>query len=545
MKQSQESSRAKVNPGSKVFVGIMIFFWYMNLFLLLMGMSISTEEGILSTLYLMIVPFPVAVWMTVLRIQYRVKNHLKPHPVRFMKKVLLLTRDFLLPTVYQCRPAEDPGTGAAAKAADFLQEYEKFYEGETLGDHVTQMYRHQLQMHRERLRELGAEMRADWKRLKFKREDPVAVSAFSDGKLRRTLAEEHVKGYRRYMLGGREIYISKGILGAEYDLIGAWNGGTDGKNAQNFRCPGCGGVSSGKELAKGCPFCGNAFLMEELQDRVCNYTLFKDPYFDRKLAGLKINGHLNRISFGFALLMLATYIQMLLEIFVRDHASLTGLPIGILLFSSSTVMAFLLTLAAAYAVTIPLRMIANAVYREAQKRRSEDLQVMESNREKASLIRKTDPGFSLHSFLSNVRNKAASVHYASSAKQAEVFSTADLGEVIPGYRDVLDCFFGPVRLEEYTVSGDLRQARVSMKLKLLRLQGQKAVLTGEELKLRLIRKTEPPTRNPFGIYSVRCSTCGQFLDLTRGNTCAFCGNQWDLRQYDWCIAEYHVQAEKK
>ena len=77
-----------------------------------------------------------------------------------------------------------------------------------------------------------------------------------------------------------------------------------------------------------------------------------------------------------------------------------------------------------------------------------------------------------------------------------------------------------------------------MEVQLFRLDGETVRTEKEQIRMKLKRLTGLPEKNPFGIHSVRCGSCGHPLDLRKGNTCTFCGQKWDLSRYDWCIHEY-------
>ena len=546
-KPKTAKSPKKPNPNSKVnttaYKVFLAVLWFMSAYLLFQALTFTKSAKYKSTsattgaLALGIPVLLLALIMTFFKVRDLKRSHIRLHPLRSLKEKLIWMRDFLMPTVYKCRVTEEKGNGAAALVSDFREEYTGFFTGGELKENVTQMYGHQLELHRKRLNDLCINMSCEWKRLKMKEEAPVKTSVHPDGKLKMTLAEEHVKGRNIFTRNGKKVFISRGIYGADYDMVGTVHD-DDAADRALIHCPNCGSSAAGRELIKGCPFCGTVFAMEELEDRVCNYSLFKDPYFDRSLAGLKINGHLNRFSFLIGLLFTIVFASMLKEVFIQSGEDPSILPFVILLFSFSNILLFLLMLGAAYLITIPLRLWLIAIYKSAQKRRSRELKVMERNREKLAAIHGTDPEFSLQSFLSNVRNKTASIHYADSETDMEVFSAADLSGQIDRYRNVFDCQFGPVALEDYRASGEVREADVTMEVQLFRLDGETVRTEKEQIRMKLKRLTGLPEKNPFGIHSVRCGSCGHPLDLRKGNTCTFCGQKWDLSRYDWCIHEY-------
>ena len=540
--EQEMNSKRKINPGSKVYAGFMIFFWYMTGYTWLMSLAISGSESGRETaagflISQMLWPI-VAILMLIFRIRYRIQNHMKPHPVRFLKEKAIWFRNFLFPYTYGIHTDAFPRNEWAEKAASFREEYKDFYAGGSLSRNVTQMYRHQLMMHRKRLQTLGMEMKTDWERIRFQEEAASDIKQFPDGRMKRALVQEHIRGGRSYIRNGREMFHVKGILGADFDLIGARKAASDA-NGLTFECPNCGNIAEGKDLTAGCPYCGTSFIMEELQNRVCGSSLFRDPFFDRKLAGLKINGHLNRLAAAAALLQVVACAGLFRDVSINGPVSWIEIPFFILLTVSTALMVFILLLGLNYIISLPIRFLANAVYKARQEKRSEELRAMKKNQEMSEKVRSAyDRDFSLESFLSNVRNKTASVHYAETAEQAEVFSLTDLSGLIERNRSTADCLFGAVALDSFSEQADTWQASVTVNAKLLCLEKGKIEGRTETARIRLERKKNKKTGSPLHLYSLRCGACGSSLDLTKGNTCLYCGKKWDLREHDWCIREY-------
>ena len=539
------SKQPSDRPGTTGYRVFMWVFWYMTAYVGLMGLAISktpnAEKDLALGLTIIGSPLLIgAVLMSIGRIRYMIRKQIRPHPLQFLKRRWKKRLAFLAPLKSKCYPVQIEG-GTSGTINRFREENKSFAAGKMTGNTMTQMFRHQLLLHQDRLEDLDVQMETDWEQLKFKDERELRVETFNDGRMNRMLAQEYVKGRQIFKKNNRILYRDQGYMGADFDIVGAKVKGSDAEG-YTYVCPNCGGTSTGKELVTGCPYCGTSFVMEELENRVSNYSLYKDPFFDRERIGLKINGHLNRFSYGFALLMFAGYIGLAVDIFKENTSEIpTSLPFAIFLFISCTILAYYLALAFSYIITVPLRIIANQIYKSAQERRSEELKVARMNQGKGIEIRlKKNPEFSLGLFLTNVRNKVASIHYARTEEEAEVFEDTDLSSIIPVYQNVIDCRFITVSLDDYKVHDNMHEASVTLKMKLLCLEGEKIKEKPETVRLVVERSGKEKGRNPFFLHFLRCQTCFASIDLTKGNTCQHCGNQWNLRAYDWCIKEYEV-----
>lgn len=540
------------NPGTRFYFVVMVICLYIGIYMLLMILAIAPnlEKGEMWPFFFVLaVPWLAAgVPMLILWVRYRREKAIRFDPAAGCRKFAAATKKFLFPYRYRCHPVGTEAKGMSRLVCGegliraFGEEYREFFEGKSIGENVTQFYRHELMLQKKRLEHLGMSMRTEWDHMQLNDKPAVQVYEVPGKKFRQMIAQSHVRMSRIYTAdrSGRELYKESGIRGADFELIGARE---NGKSADKrlFECPNCGAVSAGAQLTAGCPYCDTRFFIEELETRISGHRFYKDPFFDRELAGLRINGHLNRFAFIIGLVSLASYAKILWDIFIINGAGIGGLPFGILMFISSDLMIFFAVLGTVYVLTIPVRLIANAVYKKAQEQRSEELKVMRQNETKTADILHSDPEFSLHSFLANVRNKVAAVHFADTGEQMEAFSVVDLSGRIEAYRKVFGCVFGPIRLDRYRVGKERNDAEVTMTVDLLTLEGETVRVVSERIRLQLERQHGMPSKNPFGIVSIRCNSCGASVDLTEGNTCTYCGTRWDLGKYDWCITGYKTE----
>lgn len=538
-----KQNQSEIPVGSKWYVRILIGLMMLCLFILFMALAIEDKSLAGGFLISQSFWFLAVIVMLVKQILYMCRNKISFQPMRFLKGSWHNFVQFLMPVKTRYKNVTSDTNHLERQITAFRQEYIEFYEGKDLKKNVTQLYRHFLVLHKNRLKKAGISMKAEFQRMSYEKEPPVRSKNLKDGKFRHINAREYVTGQQQYYQDGKWLYCVKRDGCAEYDIIGAKNDGAE-KEGLRFLCPACGAVSTAQELITGCPYCGKKFFMEELKGRICNLSFYQEPDFEENLAKLKIDGWVNRTSFFLSLFELtAFYYYMFVDVFIVGGASLRELPFTIILAIFSTFFLFVLLMGANHVIAIPFRIVIHSFYKKMHKERSRAIEIGRRNQKMQHQIWLKEPDFSLHSFFSNVRNKLAAIHFADNENQVKIFATANLKSLIPCYKNVVDCVVGPLELCSYTEYDGYRRAKVNASLSLLRWDGHTIKEEKERVSLTLTKAKEQESKNPFGIHSLVCAQCGASIDLLEGNTCAYCGEKLDFSGYDWCVMEYEVVAE--
>lgn len=541
-KNTREKQKVSgLSVGSKGYVGILIFLCIICLYVLFMALAIMKENSDTAFGFIMSqsILFLLTIVMLWKQIRYMSKNHIVVSPIRGIRALRNWFIRFLCPVNSCFKEAPEDQNSLERQITAFRREYIEFYQRKELKKNVTQLYRHLLILHRKRLNKMGIFQEYELIRMRFGQDVPVKGIRIKDGKFRHTNAKEYLTGKQRLIKNGKTIFHLKKNGSAEYDIIGMENYGAE-KTGLKFICPGCGAVSSAEELLAGCSYCGKKFLIEELKDRICNLSFYRDPDMEERLAGLRISGWVNRVTFAYTILQLLGFFSMFSEVFIQRNASLRELPIAILLTVLSLLLIFWVLLGVNHLFAVPFRILIYKIYKKMREKRSEAVKIAKRNQKMANQIHQMDSDFSINSFFSNVRNKLAAVHFAENEKQVGVFAATDLKAFISSYQDVAECIFGPIELKTYDKRGETRTVNVTASLRLLRWNGTEIKEEEEKVELVLVKSGIPDIKNPFGIHSIVCSACGASVDLMEGNICSYCGNPLDVLALDWCIISYKI-----
>ncbi len=540
----KQEERPKLQAGTAGFTFLLWFFTFLSAFVLSMALSIAPGDAELAVglLISQSIGIIIAVLLWYKQIRYMIAEKKRFHPIRRLGSWFRWLGHFLTPYRSNFRAAGPDQSAIETLITGFRKEYNQFYAGEKPRNNTTQMYRHMLMLHKQRLDKMGLSVENHLTRMKLKEEALVRGFNVKDGKFHHVHAQEYITGRQNYQAQGKQVFSVNRVGCAEYDIIGAQNHGAE-RERNMFICPGCGAMASAKELLDGCSYCGKKFLIEELKERICNLSFFSDPVLKQKLVGLKISRWTNWGAFLFTLLEMLVMIQMFAEA-LKEADGPTGILVILVISPLVFGMIFGLVLVVNHMVLSPIRLFVFWLYRKQRERRSLDMQVMKRNLEMMKTVGRIDRGFSLNSFLSNVRNKLAAIHFAESGKQVDVFAVADLSPYLSKYHDVAECVFGAMELCSYQIQNGYRHAKVQVNLSLLHWNGKEMTETKEFLELQLMKAAEYQAKNPFGIHIPVCSNCGASVDLLKGNRCAYCGEKLNIMNLDWCITSYKVISEK-
>lgn len=532
------SSDTVIPVGSKGYVGILVFLWFLVLYILTMVLGMSGGAGDTAGGFLIVTSpfFIAAIVMLIFQIRYMKQNRIRFSPKKIAGSIGAWFARMLFPVQKRFSFDADDGSNVSRKLTDFRREYAAFFAGDPPGTNTTQSYRNRLSLHRKRLDGRGITLTVSQRRRAFEKEPAVSLGRFPDGHFFYSRAKEYVWGSRSFTQNGRTLFHDKKLLCADYDFIGVMP--ADSAETRLFRCPGCGAVSDAETLLSGCPYCAKKFLIEELSDRVCSLTQYRSPDAETRLAGLHITAFTNRLAFLAAVLQAIGMGSTLKEVYFDGAASPTEIPFGIVLTVFSVAFAFLLAFVIYKTLLAPLRIFIYWLYRTMRRDRRLAEEIAKQNRRTAAAVQKTDPDFSVISLFSGVRNKLDVLHFADTQAQVGVFSTVPLTDYLPRYRDIIDCSHDTMSLDSVVRDGEYYNVKITAEMTLLFHDGKKTRREKEQVTLTLRRRVTVDRRNPFGIHSPVCPHCGASVDLLLGNTCAYCGNALNFMNVDWCITEY-------
>lgn len=430
--------------------------------------------------------------------------------------------------------------------SEFLSR-EHVVENEAVQQDITQIFRNIMQLHKNRLSQLGLTCEMVIRRMQYTKKDGLTTREYSDGKYHIIDIKEEVAAKTIYKKDGKEIYIKQDKDIANYTIIQAQRVGSD-----KILCPNCGAETTREALLDGCDYCGTKFTVEDLGSRIAafafrpDFKLRYEKYLRQRNKVLAAAGiaAILAVFLGFTTYAVIHFPELLAEADGGIILTLLADLFAIIIASPIYILSFLIVYGKYIFPTIAILSLISWRISKAVRSRKD---VLMMDRAWENQIRRTDPNFSLANFYSGVQNKISSVIFAMNNDQIQAFSQGDLTHLLGKYDNVVGMDVNRMEIQHYTADAQLQHAKVEAVLLLTRYTGKRCVTRREHVKLHLAKAADCKTQVVCAPAVLTCKGCGASLDLLRGKRCAYCGRELELIQYDWVIQDMQrgIAARRK
>lgn len=406
-------------------------------------------------------------------------------------------------------------------------------------DYATQLLWHCIYLQKRRMEKLGVQMELESSRRSYSKEPTVRSASYFDGKYNINDVYEEIYAIRTFFHGGRKIKNIYDKEVAHYTFLSAKSVGKD-----DVVCPNCSNIASRSNLIDGCDFCGTKFTVEDLDNRVGSFGFRRDfQVSDSQRKAIKKLIY-PRIYLGGMMPMF--YIGFFLPfLYGKDMNFLLRFAMGLFCGAGLGFAGFALVSFAMFFIA-PVVLIFNQywdflsnriIYRP-HKEQEKEIRM-------AKKVRKSDPLFSIQSFLGGIQNKLYAIHFADTKSQVNAFSDCNLSRCFQKYRDIVDIDTLSLSMDSYEKKEGIQKATVSATLVLREFKNKKIADRKEILKIGLEKNEDCKTQTVCAPSILKCGGCGSSLSLMDGKTCEYCGRELDMKEYDWVITNYDIVQSHK
>lgn len=372
----------------------------------------------------------------------------------------------------------------------------------------------------------------------------VRNEEFFDGRYNVNDVYEEIDAERIFKYKGREIKKIHDKEVAHFTLLSLKE-----TEDNKFICPNCGGITTRSDLIDGCDYCDTKFSVEDMENSVSSFGFRRDfSVSESKREKVReliypwvfVITEMPFVYFGF----FGAFLYMTESFAARLF---TGLLAAVLLglfglFVVKLNMAFLIPFIIARD-TSKKRANRKLIYRPEEDKNKE--------LEMAEYVRQFDSKFSIQSFFGGINNKLMAIHFADRKEQINAFSDMDLSSYLDGYKNVIDVDVTSISLESYNLKeGNMENkdgsqyAVVQSDLLLRELIGDAIKERNEKVEMHLEKNGRLRTQAVCAPSLMKCKSCGASLSLLDGKKCLHCGNELDMKKYDWVITDYRIFDEK-
>lgn len=405
----------------------------------------------------------------------------------------------------------------------------------------SQLLWHSMSLWKKRMARKGITLSLESNRRAYtSKKNSVRQTDFFDGRYNVKDVCEEIDATRSFYYNGRLIKKLCDREVAHYTILSA-------KEMENgkFICPHCGGYTTRDNLIDGCDYCGTKFTVEDIENRVGLFGLRHDfSVRESKREAIReiiypwvfVITEMPFVYFGF----FGAIVYMDESIFARI---ITGMLAAGLLGLFGYFFAKINTMIALPFVMMNDKKMAK-INRKIVYRSAEEIQ---QEQDMAKYVRQFDYKFSIESFLSGIQNKLYAIHFADKEEQINAFSEVDLSTNLAGYNNIIDVDVVNMKLCSYDMlegnkdmPDGVQNAVVEANMTLREFMPGKFSERTEHVKMHLSKNGRLRTQAVCGPSLMKCEKCGASLTLMEGKVCSYCGNELDLKKFDWIITDYKV-----
>lgn len=370
----------------------------------------------------------------------------------------------------------------------------------------------------------------------------VSKSSYFDGKYDITEAKERIAAKRTFMLGWKNIGIKIDDELAHYSILNT----RKVFNGRQIVCPSCGNNTTRENLLDGCDFCGTKFTVEDLGTRVSSfalrhdYQIAYDKYRDARsrysrrafLAGAVIAAVISLFGFLISSADIETGIIMKFVVIM--------LGTGVL----SVMAGYMAMWTFMFAIFPMVQIFHSALYyteasRESRKKRES------KSEELVREIRRHDPLFSIQGFFGNIQNKLAAICYAGHIDEVHAFAPAVTEEMLRPCSNIVDMEILEIQLKDYKAEKSVQKITAEAIVQLISAENSKISRRRDAVTISLEKNADCKTEAVCAPSVLKCRKCGAGLSLLNGGKCEYCGNELNLKEFDWVITDFQSELGKQ
>lgn len=428
----------------------------------------------------------------------------------------------------------------------FRVDYASFFDQDGIAENAaivkeaTQVYWHILYLQKNRLDQKGIRLKFTSDRFSYGDVAAIRKKSYFDKKYKVTDVSETIEAKTEFLDGqGKRLHQRKNLQTACYQILSA-----EYVSAKKVICPNCGKDATREDLIDGCDYCGTKFTVEDLNNRVSEFSFRKDYDVEYSKYKEKRKTYIPRVALISGIPAFLFCLINVIRIFADMEGPYTLRVAGAMFAIAFPTAAFVFIAVYAFIIFVFPLLQGVASFSYMSKRMISKMKnIQEANMEVAKNIQKTDPLFSLDAFYSSLHNKLSAIHFASGPAEASAFveganSEAQVAAVMPSYQDLIDLQVEEIHLDGYSVGEYTQEMNVTVKLSLLSEKKGSVSRKKEKLKMTLVKDSNCKSQTVCAPSFTNCKQCGSPMSLLAGRVCSYCGHARRLAEYDWAIRSY-------
>lgn len=292
---------------------------------------------------------------------------------------------------------------------------------------------------------------------------------------------------------------------------------------KNYRCPNCGNIIELAKLISGCKYCGSKFMISDLYPIVTNY--YHSSMEQEKIPFKKVY-FISLLVLIFPMLKLTS--QLVLDEKILNLNEQYLYPI-VHVVSSILVTIFMPLLFSGVYIFIRQFILAGIYYSGKAIKRQKYTEL-------ENYMHQFDPNFTYYLFEGKIISMLKEVIFSSNPKDLTINET----ENNTNYSKIIDSDFLEMYINNMYVKNDLVYIDLKMQMYNTLYDNNKIKRKKQNFYITVARKKDVYTTSNLRIESINCKFCGAIIDIEKYNSCKYCNNKYDLKEYDFVFKKIEI-----
>lgn len=297
---------------------------------------------------------------------------------------------------------------------------------------------------------------------------------------------------------------------------------------ENACCPNCGSYGKISSYIDGCDYCGSKFTVNDFEEKISSYALVENT--PKKV--INTFKFLALIIGGLAVLFgIVSVASIILAIIANMSSSSSMETSSLIVFMIASELApvfwnvFIYTgILFVIILILAFKLLGNRI-------------------NKTQMVKSQIKGFIPEEFAQNLEFKLRNIHFASTAKEVNVYSTFDLDNVIADYKDVIECTLSKLTFTNVKKQENVYILDVDAICALTKYHNNKVQIESEKISLTMSAPEDLQSQTLGSIHCYYCPNCSGTINLLNGGVCDYCGTKMDYSKYSWMIEKYESKGK--
>lgn len=297
---------------------------------------------------------------------------------------------------------------------------------------------------------------------------------------------------------------------------------------ENACCPNCGNLGKISSYIDGCDFCGSKFTVNDFEEKISSFSLEENTP-QKVLNVFKYIALVVGILAGvFGLL---SVVSIIFAIFMSMSGISTLETISLIIFMIASELSPVFWKVFVYTGILFGILFILAFF------------LLGCRINKTQMVKSQIRKFSPEDFAQNLEFKLRNIHFASNAKEVNVYSKFDLSSVIANYKDVIECTLSKLTFKSVRKQDNMYFIDADLICSLTKYHNDKIWVESEKIAVTMSAPNDLQNQSLGSIHCYYCPNCASSINLLNGGVCDYCGTKLDYSKYSWIIERYESKGK--